>query len=206
MRWLSRVAVFLAALSVCYCLAEGLASVAFASSDASISLMIFGVDSLIEVTSSCLVLWRLLGRNVSLKEERLVVKIMGSLLLLLATAAMAASIIALVRHESPETSIPTIVISSISFVLLSILYVLKRMLAKKLKSSVLASDATCSFACARLSLVLLVGSVLFRTVPGVWWVDAAAAMVLSLFFAKEGVDMLKHAMSPHFQGGGCGCG
>ena len=52
----------MACFSVAYCLAEGTLSVVFAALDRYISLMVFGLDSLIEVASASLVLWRLLGR------------------------------------------------------------------------------------------------------------------------------------------------
>ena len=127
------------------------------------------------------------------------------LLVLLACAATAASIAALIRHECPETATFALAISSVSLVLLTGLWLVKRRLAKKLHSEVLACDATCSFACARLSLVLLVGSLVYQVEPRVWWIDAAAAMALSMLFVKEGIGMIHSAMSKSFSGG-CGCG
>ncbi len=41
-------------------------------------------------------------------------------------------------------------------------------------------------------------------VPSLWWADGAGALVLSVFFAKEGYDTLSNALSPSFDGG-CGC-
>ena len=203
---LTKMATCLALFTLAYCMAEGSLAVAFAAIDESISLMIFGVDSLIEVVSACLVLRHLLGKPPSDAGERLIVRAIGCLLLLLAVAAVCASTVALVRQESPETALPAMIISSVGVAVLIVLYVMKCRVAKLLRSSVLAADATCSFACARLSLVLLVGSALSGHVPGAWWVDAAAALVLSCFFAKEGVAILMHAASSDFQGSGCGCG
>lgn len=203
----TRLALCLALFTLAYCLAEGVLAVTFAALDRSVSLMLLGLDSLIEVASAGLVLRHLLGRPPPPAAERRVVGAIGCLLLLLAAAAVAASTAALARREAPETALPAVVISSISAALLAALYVLKHRLAKQLGSPVLAADAACSFACARLSLLLLLGSVLYGQVPGAWWVDAAAALVLACFFAWEGASMLRHAMSPEFQaGGGCGCG
>ncbi|KAK9818982.1 hypothetical protein WJX81_008404 [Elliptochloris bilobata] len=172
----------------------------------SISLCIFGVDSLIEVASACLVLWRLYGNALDLRRERAAVLAIGALLVLLACTATVASIVALARREHPETAVFALAISSTSLVLLTAAWLAKRRLAKALRSAVLASDAACSFACARLAAVLLAGSVAFMVAPGAWWVDAAAALVLAAFFAKEGADMTRAALSPAFAGGGCGCG
>jgi len=198
-------AVVMASLSLAYCLVEGTVSVTFAAMDKYISLMIFGLDSFIEVASAVLVVWRLLGKPVDLKRERAAVLTIGILLVLLAGAATSASIIALVKHEHPETATFALAISSVSSVLLTISWLVKRRLAKKLNSAVLAADATCSFACARLSLILLGGSLIYQVDSRAWWVDAAAALLLSAFFLKEGTDMARSAMSPSFSGG-CGCG
>lgn len=203
---LQRLALGLALFTLAYCVAEGTLSVTFAALDRSISLFIFGLDSLIEVISASLVVWRLLGNPADPKRERAAVLAIGALLLLLAGAATSASIVALARREHPETAVVAIVISGVSLVVLTILWLGKRRLAKALASAVLASDATCSFACARLSLVLLVGSLVFQAAPGAWWVDAAAALLLSGFFVREGVQMVRHALSTSFAGGGCGCG
>lgn len=172
--------------------------------DHSISLLIFGLDSYVEVASAGLVLWRLTGRALDLKRERTAVVAIGALLVLLACAATAASIVALVRLEHPETAVFALAISSTSMVLLLVFWQVKRRLAQALQSQVVASDATCSFACARLSFVLLVGSLVYQVDARAWWVDAAAALVLSALFAKEGCDMARSALSASFSGG-CGC-
>jgi len=188
-RGLRRAAWLLALASLAYCAAEGGASVAFAALDRQLSLMVFGVDSLVEVASASLVLWRLLGRAADVRRERAATLAAGALLILLACA---------------ESTAFGIAISCTTAVLLTGLWLAKRRVARQLDSQILASDATCSFACARLALVLLLGSVLFRVWPGGWWVDAAAALVLSLFFLREGVQMIRHAASPGFSGG-CSC-
>ena len=128
------------------------------------------------------------------------------LLVLLACAATAASVAALVRRERPETAVAALAISATSLMLLTAAWLAKRRLAKTLGSAVLASDATCSLACACLAGVLLVGSVAFTVAPSAWWVDAAAALALAALFAWEGARMARAALSPAFTGGGCGCG
>ena len=57
-----RLAFALAFVTVGYSVVEGTLSVTFAAMNRSISLMIFGLDSFIEVASASLVTWRLLGR------------------------------------------------------------------------------------------------------------------------------------------------
>ena len=81
----------------------------------------------------------------------------------------------------------------------------KLRVAQALDSATVAADAACSRACIQLSAVLFVGSLVFLLAPALWWVDAAAALALSLLIAREGWDMVRAARSPAFTGG-CGCG
>lgn len=74
---LQRVAKALAFATLAYCLAEGVLSVTLAARGRSISLCIFGLDSLIEVASACLVLWRLFGNALDLRRERAAVLAIG---------------------------------------------------------------------------------------------------------------------------------
>lgn len=203
---LRRAACALALFSLVYCAAEGALSVVFAALDKQVSLAVFGVDSLIEVVSACMVLWRLLGRAVDLKREFAATVTIGGLLVLLFCAALGASVAGLLRREHPETTTFGIAVSGAGVVVLTAMWLAKRTLARSLNSSALAADAVCSLACARLSLVLLTGSAVYKAHSSTWWADAAAALVLSLFFLKEGVQLIRHALSPSFSGGGCGCG
>ena len=75
---LQRAARALAFATLAYCLAEGVLSVTLAARERSISLCIFGLDSLIEVASACLVLWRLFGNALDLRRERGAVLAIGN--------------------------------------------------------------------------------------------------------------------------------
>ena len=184
---------------------EGVLSVTFAARNKSVSLGVFGADSLIEIVSTAFVVWRLAGRGAALSRERVGTFCIGVLLVLLFVAAVAASTVALAKEEHPESTTSNIIIASISVVLLLGAWQAKLRVARKIRSPTLLADANCSFACARLSLVLLVGGLVYRFVHSAWWVDAAAALVLSLVFLKEGVEGMQHALSKEFAGG-CGCG
>lgn len=186
-----------------HCAAEGAVSIFFATRDGQISLLLFGLDSVIEVGSVFLVMWRLSGARTSVSKERLACGGIGTLLILLFGAAVAASTIHLVQRAQPETAVPGIIISSVSFFDMILFSAAKMFLSKRLNSQCLASDAKCSLLCSLLSLCLLVGSVAFKIQPSAWWVDAAAALVLSLFILKEGVDMVRNALSSDFIVGGC---
>ena len=186
-----------------HCAAEGAVSITFAVRDKQISLMLFGLDSVVEVGSVLLVMWRLSGARAAISKERLATGGIGMLLILLFCAAVAASTVHIVQHAQPESSLPGLIISSVSLFDMLVLSAAKLFLSKKLGSSCLAADAKCSLLCSLLSLCLLVGSIAFLVRPSVWWVDAAAALVLSVLIVKEGVDMVRNALSSNFVVGGC---
>jgi divalent metal cation (Fe/Co/Zn/Cd) transporter len=165
--------------------------------------MLFGLDSIIEVAAVFLVMWRLSGARTAANKERLACGSIGVLLILLACAAISASIVHLVQHALPESTVPGLIISAVSFFDMLLLSAAKFYLGRKLQSQCLISDAKCSLMCSSLSLCLLVGSVAFLLQPRAWWVDAAAALALSVLILKEGIDMLRNALSSNFVMGGC---
>lgn len=57
-RRLQQYAVAISIVSIIYCAAEGAVSIGFGAESASLSLVFFGIQSGIEVTSACMVLWR----------------------------------------------------------------------------------------------------------------------------------------------------
>jgi divalent metal cation (Fe/Co/Zn/Cd) transporter len=71
------------------------------------------------------------------------------------------------------------------------LYKEKKKLAVRLDSSTIDKDAECSLACIKLSFVLLAGSLLFVAAPQYWWADAAAAVFLAVFVAREGFETIR---------------
>lgn len=205
--WLAR-ARFLALFTVGYNLLEGVVSMGFGLADDSLALFGFGADSLIEVGSALLVLWRLGGEDgcagTRLRRERRAALGIGALFLLLAVGTAAGAVLQLARGRHPETTVPGVVVSLLSLAFMVWLWRAKGEAARVLDSRTLAGDAACSLVCIQLSAVLLAGSLLFWLRPSLGWADAAAALVLSLFIAREGVAGIRGALRPDFSGG-CGC-
>jgi divalent metal cation (Fe/Co/Zn/Cd) transporter len=198
-----RRALTLSILTIAYNLAEGLVSMAFGWADDSIALFGFGADSFIEVASALLALWKLLDHG-NLERERRATWGIGWLFLLLAVGIAGGAILQIAARRHPPTTAPGLIISALSLSFMAYLWRAKLKAAKALDSATLEADATCSLACIQLSVVLFAGSLLFLLAPGLWWVDAAAALGLALLIGKEGVGMIRAARSPSFHGG-CGC-
>src|SRR3984893_13897590 len=98
---------------------EGLVSIVAGWIAGSVSLIGFGLDSLIEVTSGTALLWRLHhDSNASRRErvERTTLRIVGWCFIALAVYIVYESGSALIGHEIPERTIPGLVVAGVSVV------------------------------------------------------------------------------------------
>lgn len=201
-------AIALSWFTIAYNLLEGAVSVYFGLSDDSMALAGFGADSFIEVFSAALVLWRFRaetgGACVPVERERRATVSIGVLFVALAAVTAAGAALQLREGGRPETTAPGLAISAVSLGFMFFLWRAKLRLAAALDSATVLKDAACSLACIKLSVILLLGSLLFMISPALWWSDAAAAALLAGFIGLEGVQTIRAALRPDFSGG-CGC-
>ncbi|PYT32503.1 MAG: hypothetical protein DMG57_01565 [Acidobacteria bacterium] len=172
---------------------EGLISVIAGLVAGSVSLIGFGLDSLIEVTSGAALLWRLrhdLNPHRREHVERITVRIVGWCFVALAAYVAYTSGSTLIRHQAPEPSIPGIALATISLVVMPLLASAKRRVARGLGSAAMRADSRQTDFCTYLSAILLGGLLLNATV-GWWWADPVAGLVMMPIIAKEGVEGLR---------------
>lgn len=172
---------------------EGLIALAAGILAGSISLVGYGIDSFIEVTSGATLLWRMaVDSEVSTRErnERLSLRIVGGCFLMLSVYVAYESVSDLIARKAPEHSIPGIILACVSLVVMPILSLAKKDVGKKLGSVAMNADARQTDFCVYLSAVLLVG-LLLNAVFGWWWADPAAALIMVPIIAKEGVDVVR---------------
>lgn len=179
----------LAVFTISYNLIEGLVSVLFGIREESVALAGFGADSFIEVGSAFVVLWKLRADKDENREPR-ALRVIGLLFLSLALLTALGSGLQLARRSPPDTAIPGVAISLASLSFMFWLWRAKLDAGKALGSPTILGDAACSLACIKLSVVLLAGSLAYALFPAMWWVDSAAALVLSVLIAREGWEML----------------
>ncbi len=188
-------AILLAWITIVYNIIEGSASLFWGISEGSISLAGFGADSIIEVTSSALVIWRfeeeaLNSKHLNLKREKQATYGIAILFILLALVMFITSTHQLFVQSHPQSTIPGLIISFISLLTMYFLFYEKKAVGLKLKSSTVIKDASCTFACIKLSIVLFTGSLLFWLQPSLWWVDSIASIFLAYLIYKEGLYTL----------------
>ncbi len=172
---------------------EGLVALMAGAVAGSISLLGFGVDSFIEVTSGAVLLWRMevdAEERARERNERLSLRIVGACFLVLSAYIAYESVSDLIRRKAPEHSIPGIILASVSLLVMPILSCAKKRVGKELGSAAMNADAKQTDFCTYLSAILLVG-LLLHTGLGWWWADPAAALIMVPIIAKEGVDGVK---------------
>jgi divalent metal cation (Fe/Co/Zn/Cd) transporter len=172
---------------------EGLVAVIAGALAGSISLLGFGIDSFIEVTSGTVLLWRMSVDADALKRERnemLSLRIVGVCFLALALYVGYESVSDLVSRKAPEHSIAGIVLACVSLVVMPVLSRAKKKVATGLGSSAMHADAKQTDFCVYLSVILLIG-LLLNAMLGWYWADPLAGLIMVPIIAKEGFDGIR---------------
>jgi cation diffusion facilitator family transporter len=180
-------------ITIAYNSLEGLIAIIAGLLAGSIALIGFGADSVIEVASGLGLVWRLrmdadpAGRE---RAERVSLSIVGVCFVALAAYVAVEAIIALLRSEAPERSVPGIVLAVLSLVVMPLLARAKRRVAARIESAALTADAKQTELCTYLSAVLL-GGLLLNALFGWWWADPVAALAMVPVIASEGISALR---------------
>src|SRR3984893_10798331 len=172
---------------------EGLVAVVAGAIASSISLVGFGIDSFIEVTSGSVLLWRMsVDAEVHRRElnERRALRIVGACFLLLAAYIAYESVLDLWSRRAPDHSIPGIILACVSLIVMPLLSRAKRKVGRALGSAAMHADAKQTEFCTYLSAILLAG-LLLNAVLGLWWADPVAALIMVPIIAKEGIEGLQ---------------
>jgi len=172
---------------------EGLIAVVAGVYAGSISLVGFGMDSFLEVTSGATLLWRMsVDADVESRErnEKLSLRIVGICFMALAIYIAYAALSDLMRKTAPEQSIPGIALACVSLIAMPILSRAKKKVGDALNSSAMKADARQTDFCVYLSVILLAG-LLLNAVLGWWWADPIAALIMAPIVAKEGLQVMK---------------
>jgi divalent metal cation (Fe/Co/Zn/Cd) transporter len=173
-------------------LLEGIVAIISGVLAGSISLVGFGLDSLIEVSSGSALLWRLHMDAPERREnaEAITLKIVGVCFLALAAYIGFDAAKTLIRREPPEASYTGIGLTVLSLIVMPLLARAKRRVAASISSRAMHADSRQTDLCAYLSAITL-GGLGLNAVFGWWWADPIAALVMLPIIAKEGIEALR---------------
>ena len=187
---LIRAAFWLEWLTIGWMIVEAVIALVSGVTARSMSLIAFGLDSLIELASACVLIWRLNvelrhGRSMGEMAERTASRIGGALLFALAAYIMAAAGWRLWTREGAEFSWPGLLVSLAAIPIMWLLSRWKLSIAEALGSRALRADAVESITCGWLSLVVLIG-LLAQLALGARWVDSVTSLVIVGLLIREG--------------------
>lgn len=172
---------------------EGIVAIVAGLFAGSVSLIGFGIDSVIEITSGAALLWRLRrGMNPVQREsaERTSLRIVGACFLALAIYILYESGSTLLHRDAPERSISGIVLASVSVVVMPLVARAKRRIAAAIASDAMRADSRQTDFCAYLSAILLAG-LLLNALFGWWWADPVSALLMVPIIANEGLGAFR---------------
>ena len=178
-------------ITVAWMVVEVVGSVVTAVGAGSVVLLAFGLDSLVELASAGVLIWRLRlefrGGTEEQTEsvERRAAGLVGWSLLVLAAYIAVDAIWALWHHDASRTAPLGMWIAGAALVIMPVLVMYKRRVANRIGSGALRADAAEGVICAYMAATLLAGLVL-RSAFGWWWSDPVAALALVAFIVHEG--------------------
>ncbi|MBC7597296.1 MAG: cation transporter [Kineosporiaceae bacterium] len=159
-----------------------------AVSASSTALAGFGLDSLIEIGASTVVLWELSGAG-GLRQRR-ALRLIGAAFIALAAFLLFQSVIALITQHHPDGSVGGIIWTAVTAVTMFTLAGMKTRTGRSLGNAVLQVEGRVTFIDGLLAVAVLVG-VGLNTVLGWWWADPLAGLVIVYYAIREAIEIFR---------------
>ena len=176
-------------LSVVWMSIEAIVAVSAGVAVGSLTLIAFGLDSVIELMSAGVLIWRLTvelrrGREFSEATERQASRISGALLFALATYIVIGAAWSIWTRHGSAFSVPGLIVATLAMPIMYFLARRKFNVAETLGSRAMRADAVESITCGWLSLVVVVGQAADFLI-GAWWIDPLASLGILWFVVRE---------------------
>jgi divalent metal cation (Fe/Co/Zn/Cd) transporter len=159
----------------------------------SLALVAFGLDSLVEVFASVVVVWYI-ADDAAVGRVSRALRLVAAAFAFLGTYLVAASLYNIVQGQAAESSPFGIAYLAVTAVVMFLLARLKRRIADAASSTPLGAEASMTFLDGCLATGILVALVL-NTIAGLWWADPAAALLVAAFCLREAVQNWREARS-----------
>ncbi|HEY8043150.1 MAG TPA: cation transporter [Streptosporangiaceae bacterium] len=148
----------------------------------SVALAGFGLDSLIEIGASTVVIWELSGTGA--ERQRRGLRLIGYAFAALAAYLLVQSTVVLVTGYHPRHSLPGIGWTAVTAVVMFLLAAGKARTGRALGNPVLRAEGRVTMIDGILACAVLLGLTLNAGL-GWWWADPAAGYVLVFYAARE---------------------
>jgi divalent metal cation (Fe/Co/Zn/Cd) transporter len=153
----------------------------------SVALAGFGLDSLIEIFASVVVVWQLTGVN--MHRERIALRLIGIAFIALVMYIVGQLLVTLLTGTHALTSVGGIIWIAVTFITMLLLATGKRITGQQLKNEVLLTEGRVTLVDAYLAGAVLVGLIL-NALWGWWWADSLASLVIVYYGVREAIHAL----------------
>jgi divalent metal cation (Fe/Co/Zn/Cd) transporter len=150
----------------------------------SVALAGFGLDSVIEIFASVIVVWQL--RGVEQDRERTALRLIGTAFFALALYILAQSAYTLATGIRPDPSPSGMLWLGLTVTAMLTLAYGKQRTGTALGNAVLLSESRVTIVDGVLALAVLIGLAL-NALIGWWWADPLAGLVIVYYGVKEGL-------------------
>jgi len=183
-------------LTIAWMTVEAVVAIAAGIAAGSLVLTAFGLDSVIELASAGVLMWRLRvelqhGQAFSEEVERRASRIAGGLLFALAAYVTVAAFWSLWTRQGETFSWPGFIVALIAIPAMRYLARSKIAIAEKLGSRALRADAMEAITCGWLSFVVVV-ALAAQWAFGAWWIDGVGSLAIVWLLIKEGREAWHH--------------
>ena len=164
----------------------------------SFLLIAFGLDSVIELISGSVLLWRLRVEGPAAEIERVeqveraATRLIAISLTLLCLFVLGTSVYGLVHQTRPESSPLGIALTVAAAIVMPGLAYRKQRISVRIDSAALKGDAAESLTCGFMATTVLVGLVLTAAF-GWWWAEDVAALVFLFWLVRETREAFEEA-------------
>jgi divalent metal cation (Fe/Co/Zn/Cd) transporter len=153
---------------------------------ASLALVAFGLDSLVEIFASVVVIWYI-GNHHAERQAARALRLVALAFALLGAYLLVASIYNLFSGSVADNSPFGVAYLALAASAMFVLAFKKHALATRAQSEPLTAEAHLTFLDGCLATSILIALVL-NGAWGIWWADPAAALLVALFCFREAVD------------------
>ena len=155
----------------------------------SVTLVAFGADSVIELLSAGVLIWRLTvelrqGNEFSEAIETRARKMAGALLLVLSAYVVSSAGWSLWHRAGQEFSTLGLAVALAAIPAMYLLAKQKLAIADRIASRALKADAVEAITCGYLSFVVVIGLVA-QALLHAWWIDSVTSVAIVLLLVKE---------------------
>ncbi len=157
----------------------------------SLALVAFGIDSLIEVFASFVVLWHMGGVVGGPHRDHRAQSLVGWAFALLSISLVVTGLRSLILGLEPGSSVWGMLYLGITALVMFGLAAWKRSIGRVLESGPFLAEARLTFLDGWLATSVLIALGL-NYVLGWWWADALAAVLIGAIAAREAFELTRH--------------